>query len=558
MASEINLNLPYTVEDDSDGGIDLNTPPLIESNEFEGDLNDQNVILLDLNRPPEEVQQNETQTNLPPHSVELQPVGVPQTSRQATATHVQQGTDSNDPHHKQVRLNSDRKQHILMWLLGRFKDGKLQHGSIKDASTEFNVSERTISKIWNTATKQRADGVRYNVATKYFNCGRKRVQVPTESLTQVQMGKRTCIRDVATVLNTSKSTVHRLVKRGLLKPHTNSIHPGLTNTNKIARLKWILDLLIGDTPENKQVYHPMYDFVHIDEKWFHLTKKAQRYYLASDERGKYRAAVSKNFIPKIMFATAVARPRFNEDGECTFDGKIGVFPYTYQEPAKRKSKNRDKGVMQTKLIERITKDITREMLITHIVPAIKAKWPNNSGPKVIYIQQDNARTHVTHDDEEWQQVYQQEDFTFILVQQPPNSPDLNVLDLGFFRSIESLMHKKMPENVDKMIEAVNDAFEELKPETLDDVWLSLQYVMNEVLKNKGGNDFDLPHTNKRRVVQQEGRMNVRVKAPNWTVIEAWQHVEEHEQTGGTQQQVPVSPCEDLPESSQAIVDNLWE
>ena len=128
------------------------------------------------------------------------------------------------------------------------------------------------------------------------------------------------------------------------------------------------------------------------------------------------------------------------------------------------------------------------MLIDQIVPAIKSKWPEHPGHKVIFIQQDNAKAHITQDDAEWQEVYQQEDFTFILIQQPPNSPDLNILDLGFFRSIQSLMHKKMPKNIDLMLDAVKEAFYELQPTTLANVWMTLQYVMNEILKAQGSND----------------------------------------------------------------------
>ena len=43
-----------------------------------------------------------------------------------------------------------------------------------------------------------------------------------------------------------------------------------------------------------------------------------------------------------MFFGAVARPRWAH-GYCTFDGKIGMFPFIKNVLAQRKSKNRDKG-----------------------------------------------------------------------------------------------------------------------------------------------------------------------------------------------------------------------
>lgn len=49
-----------------------------------------------------------------------------------------------------------------------------------------------------------------------------------------------------------------------------------------------------------------------------------------------------------MFMSAVARPRYNKDGVCIFDGKIRIFSFTIEEPAKRSSKNRFKGVMEVK------------------------------------------------------------------------------------------------------------------------------------------------------------------------------------------------------------------
>jgi len=34
---------------------------------------------------------------------------------------------------------------------------------------------------------------------------------------------------------------------------------------------------------------------------------------------------SKNFIEKVMFIAVVTRPRYDANGNCTFDGKIGIF-----------------------------------------------------------------------------------------------------------------------------------------------------------------------------------------------------------------------------------------
>ena len=379
---------------------------------------------------------------------------------------------------------------------------------------------------------KKAAGQPYNMTTKGHNSGIKRIQVQPNAITEINMGDRACIRDLAVQLKVSSSTANRMIKKGLIKPHTNPLHPALKEANLFQRVEWVLNLLMGDTPTTKRQYYPMYNFVHIDEKWFYLSKKSQRVYLERNEKGKYRAAKSSKFIPKVMFTAAVARPRFNADKECTFDGKIGIFQFTYQEPAKRASKYRAKGTVMTKIVESVGKKETRHMLINEIIPAIMQKWPQTEGHKTIYIQQDNARTHIGQDDPEWQAAHQQGDFTFILVQQPPNSPDLNILDLGFFRSIQSLMHKKMPKDVDDMLEAVHHAYNELEPTTLGNVWLSYQYVMNEVLKVKGSNDYLVPHVNKKKLAA-EGKLPIQVTAPMWAVHEAWNYIQGNRASSST-------------------------
>lgn len=54
------------------------------------------------------------------------------------------------------------------------------------------------------------------------------------------------------------------------------------------------------------------------------------------------------------------------------------------------------------------------------------------------MQQDNARPHNVNDDPELIAACTADGWDIRLVNQPPNSPDTNILDLGFFNSIQSL------------------------------------------------------------------------------------------------------------------------
>ena len=137
----------------------------------------------------------------------------------------------------------------------------------------------------------------------------------------------------------------------------------------------------------------MENIIHIDEKWFNITKKCEKYYLLPEERDPVRSCKSKNFLLKIMFLVAVARPRFDSGGNETFSGKIGIFPFVTKEPAKRSSANRVAGTL-TKPINSVGRETCRSFLINK---AIVKKWPATDANRPIYIQQDNARTHINPD-----------------------------------------------------------------------------------------------------------------------------------------------------------------
>ena len=79
---------------------------------------------------------------------------------------------------------------------------------------------------------------------------------------------------------------------------------------------------------------------------------------------------------------------------------------------------------------------------------------------------------------------------------PPNSPDCNVLDLGFFAAIQSLQQREPARTIDELIAAVLKAFQDLPVESLDNVFLSLQGVLECIMTHQGGNSFKLPHIGK--------------------------------------------------------------
>lgn len=80
--------------------------------------------------------------------------------------------------------------------------------------------------------------------------------------------------------------------------------------------------------------------------------------------------------------------------------------------------------------------------------------------------------------------------------QPANSPDLNVLDLGYFASIQALQQTKQMATIDELIAAVNVSYYEIDRIKLDNVFLTLMTVMEQCLLQRGGNNYSIPHVKK--------------------------------------------------------------
>jgi len=77
-------------------------------------------------------------------------------------------------------------------------------------------------------------------------------------------------------------------------------------------------------------------------------------------------------------------------------------------------------------------------MITKLLEAIRISWPREHAYETIWIQQDNAPSHVHADDAEFVAAVANTGLDIRLMNQPANSPDMNCLDLAFFVSLQSL------------------------------------------------------------------------------------------------------------------------
>ena len=178
----------------------------------------------------------------------------------------------------------------------------------------------------------------------------------------------------------------------------------------------------------------------------------------SDKKNPKRCVKHKSHITKVMFLCAVVRLHFNPSVNSWWDGKLVIWPIGDWEPAKRGSKNRPKGMLVWKN-KMVTKDVYRELHINQLILAILENWPRRDRmSRTIYIQQDDAKNHICEDDEEFNNALMEQDIDTKLYTQTPNSPDINLLDLGFFRAIQSI-NDASPKNKEELIQSVKDVYE---------------------------------------------------------------------------------------------------
>ena len=401
-------------------------------------------------------------------------------------------------------LGNGQREAILQALLCHSKNQKLTHGAVALVAKQFNVTRITVGHIWKRAKESVEDGTAMAmvVAHKKKNCGRKKKDYAQEieNLRNIPLNDRTCFRSTSAATGIPMTRLHSLVKSGKagIRRHSSSTKPVLTDANKQNRIQYALNNINIE----RRLFAPMMDVIHVDEKWFNMKELNKTYFLLEDEPEPHRTAKSKRFVEKIMFLCAVARPRWDTTRNQSFDGKLGIWPFVEMVPAQRSSRNRPAGTLEMKSLS-VTRDVYRDYICNKVIPAIAQKWPQCNRSMAIKIQQDNAKPHlIKADDPDVQAAIAATGMDISIINQAPNSPDTNVLDLGYFAAIQSLQYRKQTHTIPELVKAVEDSFVELNPQTLNKCFLTHQQVLERILLCDGGNNYKLPHMGKERLARQ--------------------------------------------------------
>jgi hypothetical protein len=256
------------------------------------------------------------------------------------------------------------------------------------------------------------------------------------------------------------------------------------------------------------------DRVHIDEKWFNMCHDGEGYMLVNGEKPRERHVKHKNFISMVLFLCVQARPRWDPHTNTQWDGKIGIWPIGKAKPAARSSVHRPAGTMEWHN-ENIDNDVYRDLLVNNVLVEVMNKWPVGqwNNPSVhIRIQQDGAGGHCSHTDPYLTMAIDELGLTnkVSFYTQPPNLPDLNVLDLDLFNALHAAYYDKAPKSPLELITMVEETYADNSYLKINRLFVTLQTVFDEVIKANGGNEHKRVHMNKERL-EREGCLPVAVQ-----------------------------------------------
>jgi hypothetical protein len=412
------------------------------------------------------------------------------------------------PHKKQ--LTSEQKWHILVkyFKLCRSDTERLIPGGMEILQARFNVPARTIYNIVEEFLLQDQDINRTpDLSRKRKSDSDERIML-TEDLRQCLLefnsneGYALPIRSFAVRFNAvygtdfSYSSLEKYMKLIGKRTRVSSIKPTLKDSHKIRRLDWILHKLELNEDNNWQFKDEKH-VIDVDEKWFFVDRETRNIrQLEGEERHNDENTQHKGHIEKVLFAAAVGCPQVRPDGTF-FDGKIGIWPVVEETYAIRASINRPAGAQVIKPLT-LDSDRYREAYEQPggIFAMIKDKmaWLKDN---IIQVQHDGASPHTGKGNgDALERLGKVDDWNICFETQPAQSPDLNKLDLCLFNSLDKQAHllKGDGKSIPELIFSVIGAFEAYPSAALERVHALKHEIYRQILKNEGGNQYNLPHT----------------------------------------------------------------
>ena len=120
---------------------------------------------------------------------------------------------------------------------------KFKTGIIKEAAEHFECSTRTVARLWKRyVTTVDQFGVGGDVSSRLYNSRRRSLGLVAD-LFKIPVEDRQTLRDLSWATDMSGTTLHRIVKEGVIAHCTSHLLPFLTHDQMMGRVKFVMDCI---------------------------------------------------------------------------------------------------------------------------------------------------------------------------------------------------------------------------------------------------------------------------------------------------------------------------
>ena len=183
------------------------------------------------------------------------------------------------PKTQRRELTQPNRIALVSFLLHATTKNKIESKSINLAMKRWSISRSSVYSWWKKArASQENVATIIDIATKANLRGRKQkytAEVWHAMLLSIPAHKRSSWQSLVAFFVVGKSTIAAALSRKYVVSHTSSLKPKLSDEGKTLRLAYawsFLNHIQGNQIGTGVPFVGMYDYIHVDEKWFHLTK----------------------------------------------------------------------------------------------------------------------------------------------------------------------------------------------------------------------------------------------------------------------------------------------
>jgi hypothetical protein len=139
------------------------------------------------------------------------------------------------------------RRQVFQALLARSRNGVLGKKDTTLVAAQFGLKIRAVQCLWQRGKTSHANNIPVDLGSrKRGRVVRKASPLDLEQLCSIPFKERMTIKDVCAKLNMSKWKIQRYLRKGLLRRHSSSIKPYLTEANKRSKLEWCVNMIKRD------------------------------------------------------------------------------------------------------------------------------------------------------------------------------------------------------------------------------------------------------------------------------------------------------------------------